>query len=58
MLKYIYIILKRIISACETVHFSLRNGPFCVLKRTVLHCQMIRISNSLIINAIQRWSGM
>ncbi len=57
MLKYIYIILKRIISACKTVHFSLRNGPFCVLKRTVLQCQMVCIGNSLVISAVQKWNG-
>ena len=57
MLTYIYIILKRIISACKTVHFSLRNGPVCVLKRAVLQCQMVWIGNSLVISAVQKWNG-
>ena len=57
MLKYIYIILKHTIWHCKTVHFSLRNGPFCVLKRTVLQCQMVCIGNSLVISAVQKWNG-
>ena len=35
MLKYIYTIPKRTISAFKTVHFSSRNGPFGELKWTV-----------------------
>ena len=54
ILNYFYTIPKQAISACETVCFSLRNGPFCVLKRTVLERKKACISNQLIINAIQR----
>ena len=53
-LNYFYTIPKQTISACETDCFSLRNGPFGVLKRTVLERQMACISNPLIINAVQR----
>ena len=47
-------VAKRSISACETVLFGLRNGPFCVLKRTVLQRQTASIGNPLEINTIQR----
>ena len=53
ILKYIYTIPEHTIWACQTVHFSLPNGPFCVLKRTVSQRQMIYIGNLLKINALQ-----
>lgn len=34
--KYLYTILIHIILHSQTVRFSLRNRPFCVLKRSVL----------------------
>ena len=49
-----YTIPKHTISVSQTVRFSLRNRPFCVLKRTVLECEMACISNLLKINVIQR----
>ena len=52
--KYLYTIPKHTISASQTARFSLRNGPFCVLKQTVLERKMACISNPLIINVIQR----
>ena len=52
--KYLYTIPKHIISASQTARFSLRNGPFCILKRTVLERKMACISNPLIINGIRR----
>ena len=52
--KYLYTIPKHTISASQTVRFSLRNGPFCVLKRTVLEREMACISNPLKINVVQR----
>ena len=55
MLKYIYIIPKRTISAFKTAHFSSRNGPFGVLKRPVLQCKMACISNLLIISEVRGW---
>ena len=54
ILKYLYTIPKHTISASQTVRFSLRNGPFCVLKRTVLEREMACISNPLKINVVQR----
>ena len=54
MLKYVYTIPEPIIWASQTDRFSLRNGPFRVLKRAVLQRQMVCIGNSLIINIIQR----
>ena len=53
--KYLYIILIHIISAFQTVRFSLRNRPFRVLKRSVLGRKMACISNPLKINVVQRW---
>jgi len=55
LLKYIYTIPICIISARKTVHFSLRNGPFGILKRAVLQRKMICISNLLIVNIVQSW---
>ena len=52
--KYLYTILIHTISASQTVRFSLRNGPFGVLKQTFLERKKACISNSLIINAVQR----
>ena len=52
--KYLYIIPKPIVSASQTVRFSSRNGPFCVLKRMVLECKMACISNRLRIKEVQR----
>ena len=54
ILKYIYTIPKHTIWACQTVHFSLPNGPFRVLKRTVSQRQMACIGNLLEINILQR----
>ena len=56
ILNYFYTISKHTISACETVHFSLRNGPFGILKRTVLERKMACIRKPLIINVVQRWN--
>ena len=53
--KYLYTIPKHTISASQTVRFSLRNGPFRVLKRSVLERKKVCISNPLKINAVQRW---
>ena len=53
--KYLYTIPKHTISASQTVRFSLRNRPFCVLKRTVLEREKACISNPLKINVVQRW---
>ena len=52
--KNLYTIPKHTISASQTVRFSLRNGPFCVLKRAVLERKMACVSNLLIINVVQR----
>lgn len=56
MLKYIYIIPKRTISAFKTAHFSSRNGPFGVLKRPVLQRKMACIGNLLIISRLRGWN--
>ena len=38
--KNIYTNTKPIISVCKTVRFTSLNGPFCILKPTVLQRQM------------------
>ena len=53
--KYLHTIPKHTISASQTVRFSLRNRPFCVLKRSVLERKKACISNPLKINVVQRW---
>ena len=53
LLKYFYSISIRAISASKTVRFSLRNGPFRVLKRSVSQCQMASFANRLILNELQ-----
>ena len=45
--KYLYTILIHIILHSQTVRFSLRNRPFCVLKRTVLGRKTACFSNPL-----------
>ena len=54
-MKYLYTIPKHTISASQTVRFSVRNGPFRVLKRTVLEREKACISNPLKINVVQMW---
>ena len=62
MSKYLYTSPKHIVSASQTVRFSLRNGPFCVLKQAVLERKMACISKPLIISVVQRrphrWNNM